>query len=289
MKNKKIILLCIVIFTTFLYLGIKSIRSTVVFKKKDRINVVIYSKSPVFYSIAINEVSYFIPFIADYEMLIPGGYGMYRLGALGKLVHLEKKPDLIQKTFSSATSSFVDLYFYPPDVSVYYGNVKQPSVFPKPQDIFLSRTNGSWIDRFVIFTLFTNRNKNKYKIIQDLPVIRKNSTIIFDRDKFFKKYQGFLYKKTYRTLNETVQILYKHSYSTAYIIDQILEGEGIRVVDISQDDKNEGSCIIRQNTEPDETTIGIADHFQCSYEKGKTQISDIIISLGSLENDWSVK
>lgn len=289
MVNKKTFLLWTVIGVTLLYLGIKSIRSSIVLKQADRLNVVIYSETPVYYSMAFNDVSYFIPFQADYEMLVPGGYGYYRLGALGKLANLEKKPELIQKTFSSAVSSFVDLYFYPQSSVVYYGSSKLASVFPIPTDIFFSVSNASWLDRILILFIFSNRNKNQYKIITKLPVNNNKGIIRFDRETFFKNYQGFLYEKTFRDLNDTVQIRYKNNYKTAQLISQILEGEGIRIVDISDSDVNPGKCIIYQNNKPGQTAQNIASHLHCRAEQKITDISDIIFSLGSLEKGWSVE
>ncbi len=290
MNKQKKILVLIVIITAAVYLGIKSVRSSIVLKGFDRLNVVIYSQTPVFYSLALNNISYFIPFQADYEMLIPGGYGQYRLGALGKLVYLEKKPEIIKRAFSAATSSFVDIYFYPRSTTIYYGSNFHPSVFPSPFAIFLSQSNASWLDRVILFYMFSYRNKNQYKLIEDLPIEKTGNVLSFDRDAFFKKYQGFLYEKSFRELNDTIQIKYAKNYKTAQLISQILEGEGIRVVDISEeggDDLN--TCIVLQKEKPDITVLSMAKHLGCSGEKGSTDISDIILSLGSLEEEWSVE
>lgn len=289
MVNKKSLLLWIVIGTFIMYLGIKSIKSSIVLKFNDRLNVVLYSSTPVFYSLSLKNISYFIPFQADYEMLIPGGFGQYRLGALGKLAYLEKKPDLIQKTLSAATSSMVDIYFYPKSAVVYYGRDMRSFIFPSARDIFFSVSNASWIDRIILFFMFSNRNKNQYKLIKDLPVKEIGSSLVFDRIEFFKKYQGFLYKKIYRKLDNTVQIRYVSSYDTAQLISAILEGEGIRVVDISPEDSNTNKCMVIQNSAIGSTASEIARYLSCTVEKGKTDISDIILSLGNLEEQWSVE
>lgn len=289
MNKQKKILALIVIIAIIVYAGIKSFRSSIVLKDFDRLNVVIYSQTPVFYSLALNNVSYFIPFQADYEMLVPGGYGMYRLGAIGKLAYLEKKPEIIKKVFSVATSSFVDIYFYPKSSTIYYGKDNHPSVFASPMDIFFSQSNASWIDRIVLFYMFSNRNKNQYKLLENLPISKVGDKLLFNKDLFFKNYQGFLYKKSFRLLDDTIQIRYSKDYETAQLISQVLEGEGIRVVDIAEGDSNTNNCIVRQKVNLDIITLNIARHLGCTAEKGNTEISDIIVSLGNLESLWAVK
>jgi hypothetical protein len=112
----------------------------------------------------------------------------------------------------------------------------------------------------------------------------------FDRKQFFKNYQGLFYKKTYRQENLTVQIFYTKKYNVADLISQILEGEGIRVVDISnkESDLKKGCRVYYSSKNKSQTVLDIGRFFDCFLEKKETPISDIIIILGSLEKNWEV-
>ena len=82
------------IFLVFLF-GIvifKQYTSSLFSQKKDRVNIVFYGKNTVYYSLGkYDGVHYFISFYPDVKVKVPGGYGNYRVGGLGKLVELEKK------------------------------------------------------------------------------------------------------------------------------------------------------------------------------------------------------
>jgi hypothetical protein len=113
---------------------------------------------------------------------------------------------------------------------------------------------------------------------------------VLNREETFKQLQGYFYKKSYRKEKSTVQILYTNNYQTALIISQILEGEGIRVIDISKTQKESPRCSIIQNTVPfSQTATHIKSFFQCDIKKGNAEISDILFHIGNLEKEWSVE
>jgi len=261
----------------FLYLNFKT---SVFLKEKDRINVVFYSQNSKLFSFSKKEVNYLIKFPAEIEILVPGGYGKYRVGALGKLVALERNPDLLKKTFSGATSTLVDLYFFPRKTEIYY-NVFNDSNFPAIGEILLGKSNANTIDRLFLLFKFFNKNPVDYKIIS-------LDKALFDQEQFHKDFQGNFYKKTYREIGENVQIIYTRSYSTALLFSQMIDGEGIRVVDLSQEKEVDKNCqvitkklsLISQN---------IARYFNCKIRIGETTVSDIILKLGNLEKEWAVK
>ena len=68
----------------------------------------------------------------------------------------------------------------------------------------------------------------------------------------------------------------------------MIDGEGIRVVDLSQEKEVDKNCqvitkklsLISQN---------IARYFNCKIRIGETTVSDIILKLGNLEKEWAVK
>ncbi|GIW64645.1 MAG: hypothetical protein KatS3mg092_0578 [Patescibacteria group bacterium] len=277
-KSKVIIffgLFLIIIF--FLY---RNIISSVFLKGQERVNIVFYGADSFYLSLSNTGVNYLLKIPTDTKILVPGGYGWYRNGALGKLVFLEKKPEIIKKAYSGATSSFVDLYFYTTG-KVYYQEDEKNLNTPKISSIIFSSSNANFLDRLILFFKILNKNKSDYRVIK----INK----IFNQENFNKDYQGIFYKKNYRDFMPTVQIFYKKSYSTAYFLSQIIEGEGIKVVDLSQDENlNDNKCKIITK-EINLVSKALAFYFNCNLEKGETLVSDIILKLESLEKDWSVK
>ncbi|MBI5127012.1 hypothetical protein HZA76_00975 [Candidatus Roizmanbacteria bacterium] len=263
-----------------IYFLIKNISGSVFLKNKDRINIVFYSENSSFFSLSKHDVNYLINFPSSIEVLVPGGYGKYKVGAIGKLISLENKYDLFNKVFSGATSSFVDLYFYPGKTEIYYENLNNSSL-PKIDEILLSKSNANFVDRLFLLSKLVDRNQSNYKIIS-------LDKALFDQDQFNKDFQGSFYKKSYRKIGSNVQIIYTKSYSTAYFISQIINGEGIRVVDLSQSNENAHGCqIITKKI--DLVGQALKDFFGCSIKVGETPVSDIILKLGSLEKDWAVK
>ncbi len=282
------LLLVFIVFLLF-YVIYRNIASSVVLTKKDRLNIVFYSAKTVYYSLGINDVSYVIPFPADMEITVPGGYGNYRVGAIGKLVSLEKKPDIFRKAFSAATGSFVNLYFYPRQTKIYYSNQNSKATMPGWSDIFLTNTNANFIDRLLIFWQIIHIDANDHQEITDLPSVSEGQETVFDQDTFYKKYQGFFYKKTYRNLKDNVQILYTKSYQVALLLSKIIEGEGIRVVDISQSqisNLKSQNCVITYSKNALMVANDLQKFFGCEKKEGNPDVSDIIITLGNLENEW---
>lgn len=278
-QNSKLVVIIIIGFL-FSYFLVKNIFSSVFLKRKDRVNVVFYSQNSAYFSLSDQDVNYFIKFPPDMEVLVPGGYGGYRLGGLGKLISLEKKPDLFRKTFSAATSTFVDLYFFPRKTEIYYKEGNR-SYFPKTFEIFFSRSNAGFVDRFILAFKLFDRNQSNFKVISSL-------TKSFDREKFNEDFQGSFYKRSNRNKQVTVQILYKKSYSTSLLLSEMIDGEGIRVVDQSQSDEEISECQVIGKS-ADATGRSLAEFFGCQMKIGETTVSDIIIKLGNLEKDWAVK
>lgn len=271
-----------------LYLLIKTITSSIFIKNKDRVNIIFYGPNTTYYSLGFGDVSYFFSISSNLEVEIPGGYGYYRVGALGKFLTLEKKPDLFRKTFSSLSSSFVDLYFYPKTGEIYYNEI--PERFsPGIKEIMMFGSNSNPIDRLIIWFYFLGKPSAYFKEINSLPKKKEDNKSLFDREEFFKAHQGFFYKKTHRIIKDRVQILYTKSYKTAALISNILEGEGIQIVDITQISKNERCLIIQNSNKASVTTNDLQTFFGCQFQKGDTEVSDIILKLGNLEKDWEVK
>jgi hypothetical protein len=284
-------LLKLVILLLGTYCLYKSLSSSLFFRPKERLNIVFYGASTTFYSIstANANTSYAVLFPSDLEILIPGGYGHYRVGALGKLVSLEKQPRIYKKAFSVNTSSFLDGYFYPKNPEVYYGSSVSEERTPSLRDIFFNQTNVNFFDRLYIAMVFANKRPGWLRTIKNLPQTKTGKRQVFDRDEFVKEYQGYFYKKTYREVRQDVQIIYSKSYNTAFMMSQVIEGEGIRVADLTASDNNRGDCLIIENNRGKFSAVAedLAKFFNCRLTKGKTEISDIIIMLNGAEKEWS--
>ncbi|OGK62641.1 hypothetical protein A2334_03285 [Candidatus Roizmanbacteria bacterium RIFOXYB2_FULL_38_10] len=283
------ILSCVMVFIFF-----KQLSASLFFIKKDRINVVYYGKNTIFYSLGkYDGVHYFISFYPDVKVKVPGGYGSYRVGALGKMIVLEKKSDLIRKAFSATIASTVDKYYYRSSQEIYYGKEELDETsfgFPSFGDIFFSPSNSNIFDRIFIFLKFVGKQKRQFEKIEYKSYIGVEEEFFQDKD-FAKKYQGFLYNRIYRKEQKTVQIIYHRSYNTALLISKIIEGDGIRVVDLSENTKEgtERSCkIIEQGDRFSQSAIDMAAFFTCKLSHGRTESSDIIIQLGIAEKEWEI-
>ncbi|MCX7956219.1 MAG: hypothetical protein N2593_03920 [Patescibacteria group bacterium] len=286
MRFKKIIFIFVFILLFFLF--INQFFSSVFLKNKERINIIFYDKRVQYFSLSSSGINYLINIPINTKVLVPGGYGFYRVGAVGKLAYLEKNPEIIKKTFSGTTSSFVDLYFYDNKDKIYYYENDKNSIIPRINFLFFSSSNANFFDRIILFFKLFNKRKSDYKIID----IKEFD--ILNQDDFNKLYQGIFYKKKYREIMSTVQIIYKKDYLTAYFLSQIINGEGIRVVDLDTD-KNKRNNKIKNceiiTKEINEISKNLAHYFGCNIKKEKNEllISDIIFKIENLENYWSVK
>ena len=284
-KTKEVkIVLFIIFFWLFFFISL-NFRSSIFLNKKERINFVFYGEKTIVYSLSLsNDLTYLIYYPVNLSLLVPGGYGFYRVGALGKLVFLEKKPELFKKIFSAANSLFIDFYFYPNKTEIYFDEKNNKKIWPTFKEIFFNQSNANFVDRLLIYYYFSIKKPVFYQTI----VIKNKEK--FDQENFFKKTIGIFYKKIYRQENLTTQIFYDKNYQTAKLLAQILEGEGIRVVDISQKKLNlNSSCEIISLIKKETQTIkDIKNFFSCSFKNAETKISDIIINLGKLEKEWEI-
>ncbi len=293
-KNTSLRLLFTVLVLCGLYVLVKNLYSSAFFQKKDRVNIVVSTETVAFYSLGLDDgVNYFASFFPDLEVVVPGGYGYYRLGALSKLVDLEKTPDLLKRTLSLMTSNFNDYYFYPSrskdKINVHFGRDQKEFSTPSFNLTFFGKSNASFFDRLYIYMKLFSKTKGQFRIISLLPYINVGSRQVFSNQDFFDRYQGNFYKKTYRNEQRTVQILYTKSYKTAKMIGQMVEGEGIRVVDFSDKSGTSKECEIVEDTKNfSQTAKALSQFFNCKLLQNKTDPYDIIFKLNRVEKEWEV-
>ncbi len=287
LKRSRLFLAMLVFFLLlgyFLFILIRSITHSLIFLKKDRLNVVFYGRNTVFISLGLTDgVHYLIPYRNDLLVTVPGGYNQYKVGSLGKLAKLEKKPDLIQKTFSYSTSSMVDFYFYPKKTEVYSDTIVSDDAESIPRLTtllsFNSPSNASLFERLFLFFLIVGKRKNDFAELNT-------------RELGQGKYQGYFYQKSFRTEGKKVALLYTR-YAAASYLTTLLEGEGIRVVDLSRVEEDGKSCIIKDifdHNKPSLTSRYLAHVFSCSIGRKKENDvlkADIIVVLGErIEKEW---
>jgi hypothetical protein len=272
-----------------IYYLFKLVTSSVFLMDRDKINVVFYGETTRFFSLDKKNTNYLLPFSNLVKVVVPGGYGKYKVGAIGKLASLERKPDIIGKTFSATTATMVDLYFYQKKTIIYYEN-KNFKQTPSLREIFLTNSNANLIDRLFIFYIFSTNNKESFQEIDLSPYESGGTENLFDHNAFYKRFQGSFFQRSFREDDVNVQIIYKDSYKTAQLIGQMIEGEGIRVVDLSNQGKASNNCILTAGEKISETKAykRLANFFSCKTQIGETTVSDIILELGSLEKGWAV-
>ncbi len=276
-KSQRVSLMVLILLLVMILVFelIRTFRSSFFLKKRDRVNIVFYGQETAFYSLGFNDVNYFIYFSPDEKILVPGGFRDYRLGALGKLVSLEKKPAIFQRTFSIASSSFVDFYFYPVKTEIYYGEDKKNVFFPKIASFFLAKTNANWLERIYLWSLFSQRQVNQFRQIENPS---------------FEDSVGNFYQKTYRNERATVQVLYTKNENNAKLLSQIIEGQGIRVSDYAFDSDIQTNCQVLINSKTAlESAEAISDFFHCPIFNRTIDAYDIIFILGGEENNWAVE
>lgn len=272
----------------------REVSQSLFFTKKDRINIVVYQEYPTFYSFGLGEVgNYALTFYPDLRAEVPGGYGFYRLGALGKLVSLENDPEIYTRTFSGITTTFIDFSFYYPSEDVYYGikDANKQNGKPSVRDVLMMKSNANLFDRIFILTLLNKIEPNSVHALDYLPYESVQNDTIFDTSRFLERLIGTFYQKTYRNENLNVQIHYTNSNSTAYYINSILNGNGIFVSDLIQKENDVKKCtIIEEKVDSfSYTAETLARFFNCDLKDGKTSIYDILFVLADLEESWQVK
>lgn len=258
----------------------------------ERIQFVVYGQNTRLYSISKqDDVNYYVAYAPDVKVVIPNGYGTYRIGSLSKLTRYERKPELISKAFSAATSSFVTYYFYPANGDVYYGeDASKDYRKPTVQELFFSKSNARLLDRVYLFWRMTVAPTVSFQPLDiELLTSKQNNDRILSPDVFGDEYRGYLYNRTYRSERLRVQIKYSNNYDTAVMIGKILEGNGIRVVDIAQANNDLKRCsIIVKNSLQAQTVHDVSTFFGCNVRQGSVERSDIILELGTLEKSWEL-
>lgn len=279
MKKKTITIGIIIVFVYIVYFLFNSLNKSLIFKTSGRYTYVIYNEKPFVISFNFTDKLHtYIELDNSEEIIVPGGYGKYRIGSLGKLAFLKKDYSIIDRAISNYISARINGSLIQNDGSI-YEDLKDDTKINKNtlKQLFLIDhiSNIPFFDRWYILSqiLIYNRSANK------LEKISKNQ----------KDITGRLYDKVLRNDNKTIQIMYS-SYNSASVLARIMDGSGARVVDMLSLDSpyDYSECEIIDSSDPVSITSQyMRDFFGCSLKRGKTQLSDIIIILNKkIEEKW---
>ena len=151
----------------------------------------------------------------------------------------------------------------------------------------LYKSNARFLDRVYIYLQILQTSPSSFQNL-DIGILTKkiqNQTHL-SAEAFGKEYKGFFYNKTYRTERLSVQIKYTKNYDTAAAMGKILEGNGIRVVDISVSDSQPKKCNVTTTTASRTKTVeDIRRVFSCDLITGNADTSDIIFNLVPAETE----
>ncbi len=271
------------------YQFVKSYTNSLFYSNRDRINIVVYGTYTSVYSLGISDnEDYIIPFSPDLKIEVPGGYGQYRVGSIGKLVTLDKNYDIYNKAFSLASLTFVEYYFTEDKSDTYYD-----IPFPNKEDlklngntILFAKSNANLFDRLYLALVIASRERENFKVVNDM--------LLSDQDRYIKKSLGLFFQKLYRKENKNVQIVYTKDYNLAEKLSTVIEGNGIRVNDISFLEKPKDKCRVVENTSSkdkgySQTALQLSRFFHCQIaQESMGGVYDIIFELGNLEEKWEI-
>lgn len=287
-KNKYLYI-AIITFVLFylIYQFTKSYTNSLFYTRKDRINIVVYGPYTAVYSFGIaDKEDYLIPFMWNFKIDVPGGYGQYRVGSIGKLAKLDKNYALYKQSFSLASSSFVDYYFSVDNNDIYY-DIPLPNkeeLKLNGNTILFAKSNANFFDRLYIAGLVASRERENFKVVNDI--------LSFDQEEFTKNSLGLFFQRKFRDENKNVQLLYNANYNLAERLSALIEGNGIRVNDINKSEKALEKCRIVENDtgqESSATARQLSSFFGCKISKERIGgVYDIIFELGDVEEKWEI-
>ncbi len=284
----------------FLYLLIKSIIfifSGVSLISQDRVNVAFYNQRPFVLSFGLSDnVNYIMDVDNNIEILVPGGYERYKIGSLGKLSRLEKNPELMRTAFSSMLSTNVDFYYLPKSVEV-YDRLDESAGHDFSKSAFISTifsrahfSNTNFFDKLYLSYLLINHRKQDFIALSPGLSPDLHGKYNFSEAAFAKKTKGFFFQKSFREEGAEVKLYYQ-SYSAATNLSRIIEGSGIRIVDLESTDKLEEKCLLVVDSEQGEryrhTTNFFKKTYNCVIKEGRVQGAGIAVYLGKeVEQAW---
>jgi len=271
------------------FVSLRALRQSIVLDSLDRVNVVYYGKDVELISFGIkDDVNYIVSFSHNDNVSVPGGYGRYNVGALGKLAQIEKDQPLIGRTFSSMISAHVDYYVMPKKPDVYDGEGTDDPMFEPRQlisQLFSSSyaTNAHFFDKLYLSYLLSKHRQKDFAPLRSISEITVGKEANFSERRFLKKYKGFFYHQSLREEGKQVKVLYD-SYSSAVTLSRVIEGQGIRIADLSESDDSRlvmGCRVTYADDGSSKTLHYLQRTFGCAREKAHVEGADMILTIGA--------
>ncbi len=289
MRRIKIFFLLLVFLTGYFVWKFYSLAKY--FSQKERLSVLIYDSQPVFLSLDLREgINYYSYLPLDFKIDVPGGYGSYRIGSIGKLAFLEKDPELLKRSFSLLFATPLDYYFYSDLSKIYYNNKeldedrRREKVFFSLKKFFVYKTNASFAEKVFIFSKFLTVPPVSFQPIRVRSEEVEEEKISLK--KFHRRIQGSFYNRKIREENKRVKIYYNKEFSAAENLAAVFEGMGIDVLGFERKEGREG-CIISTKKEGTVERI-VSRVFGCQLDYDEKLEEDLInFYLGKkLEQKW---
>ena len=281
-------------------MGARAAADSLSFMRRDRITMVVYGASPVVVSLGLSDsVSYILFFDNSMKVKAVGGYGEYKIGSIQKLAQLSGDEDLLRRTFSSVLSSHVDYYFAPKQKEVYF-ETKKLENFSSSKAAYVSTvaspqqmTNANFLERVYLLTALLKMRKLDFTQLKTNFVVPGTDGDTFDEDDFFHYYQGFFYEPSLRNERDEVKIIYKDSLSADKNVSRILEGEGIRIIDLDRQDNKLRRCLVQIDpsamikTQIPKAAQFIVDALKCDTKVANIDDATILLYVGEdVEEDY---
>lgn len=303
---KWVYLFIIALVLYFFIICFRSVGDRVTFFDHDRVNVLFYGAEPMVLSFGIGDAgNYVLYFDPSTEMYTVGGYGYYRIGSLEKLAQIEKDYDLLRRTVASALSTDIDYYFSPKETTVYGGESSATDLekFSLLRRIlsFHERTNAHIMDRLLLAWVVLSHKQVDFVELKTTFLEKKGNSARFQEGEFARYYKGFFYERTLRESRNELKIVYNESYKSAATLSRILEGQGIRIVDIAKhDDPKQDQCVllVDEHLVPAKTFLSptsivplvaafIRDELRCGVRITNLDDADMYLLVGNrLEELW---
>lgn len=283
----------LLIFVYLLVVLVRGLLQSALLDKRDRINVVFYGQEAMLVSFGLTDnVHYIVSFPHEHKVSVPGGYGRYNVGALGKLASIEKDDDLMLRTFASMTSSYVDFYVYPKNSGV-FEDVENSNFDYNAQKLISQlnsgdySTNATFVDKLYVSFLLSKRRTSDFIPLKGTANENKLKELEYSEKQFQKEYKGFFYHQSLREESKDVQIVYE-SYPGALTLTRVIEGQGIRIVDLSAaQDSIQQRCMVRYSDDTSKTATYLKNRFNCAIEKQDVENADIMLIMGEeLTEEW---
>jgi len=250
---------------------------------RERVTVGIYAAYP--FVLSYNKHSTIVTvvwFNPSTKVYVPGGYRWYPFGSVLLLDSIEKKQgELVRRMFEELVGAPVDFVVTPRSVSTL---PEAPdsfvTFFYRERGRLLPWIGGSYrvslgnsIDGYILSNILRSRNDKLLFVDASASTTtssKKADGLRYDSDKLDQVLKGYLYWPSINSTNNVrLEIGDSEYYGAAQRIGRMIEGMGIKVIDISlTKNRNTGStdCAVYFGPQKKQQGEALAQHFNCSKQ-----------------------